>query len=53
MTRRKILAAAAGAGLPLSYGSAVFAQGGNKLPVRKAKTTKLFRVRKDFQRHIV
>src|SRR5215813_13662071 len=43
MTKREFLATSLGAGLALSYGSAAFAQGGKKLPVRKAKTTKLFR----------
>ena len=43
MTKREFLATSLGAGLALSYGSAAFAQGGKKLPVRKAKTTKLFK----------
>src|SRR5437763_7145044 len=43
MTKREFLAAGLGAGLALSCGSAAFAQGGRKLPVRKAKTTKLFK----------
>ena len=41
MTKREFLAAGIGAGLALNYGSASLAQGGKKLPARKAKTTKL------------
>ncbi len=43
MTRRECLIAGAGAGSALNYGRVAFAQGGKKLPVRKAKTTKLFK----------
>ena len=43
MKRREFFAAGMGAGLALNYGSAAFAQGGKKPPVRKAKTTKLFK----------
>jgi hypothetical protein len=46
MTKREFLTA--GLGLALSYGSAAFAQGGKKLPARKAKTTKLFKSPQDF-----
>src|SRR5438477_10101346 len=41
MTKREFLAAGIGAGLALKYGSAAFAQGGKKPPVRNAKATKL------------
>src|SRR5262245_66468738 len=43
MTKREFLAASIGAGLAMNFRSAAFAQGGRKLQVRKAKTTKLFK----------
>jgi hypothetical protein len=43
MTKREFLAAGIGAGLALNYRNTAFAQGGRKPPVRKAKTTKLFK----------
>src|SRR5215471_7154779 len=43
MTKREFLAAGGGAGLALRYSGAAFAQQGRKLPMRKAKTTKLFK----------
>jgi hypothetical protein len=43
MTRRECLSAGDGANLALAYGRAGFAQAGKNLPVRKAKTTKLFK----------
>lgn len=43
MTKREFLAAGIGAGLALNYRNSASAQGGKKLPVRKAKTTKLFK----------
>ncbi|HYI95899.1 MAG TPA: hypothetical protein VEX68_20325, partial [Bryobacteraceae bacterium] len=42
MTRREVLAAGIGSGLALNYGRSAYAQG-KKPPVRKAKTTKLFK----------
>src|SRR5262245_49628267 len=43
MTKREFLAAGIGAGLALNYGRAAFAQAGKKVPLRKAKTTKMFK----------
>jgi hypothetical protein len=44
MTKREFLAAGIGAaGLALSQGRQAMAQGSDKIPVRKAKTTKLFK----------
>ena len=43
MTKREFLAAGIGAGLTPNSGSAALSQGARKLPVRKAKTTKLFK----------
>jgi hypothetical protein len=43
MTKREFLAAGIGAGMTVAYRHRAFAQGGGRLPVRKAKTTKLFK----------
>ncbi len=48
MTKREFLAVGIGAGLALNHGRRSFAQGGAKLPVRKAKTTKLFQAPEGF-----
>src|SRR5829696_7800775 len=43
MTKREFLGAGLGTALALKYGNVAFAQTGKKVPVRKAKTTKLFK----------
>jgi hypothetical protein len=43
MTKREFLAAGLGTAVALNYGSVAFTQAGKKIPVRKAKTTKLLK----------